>query len=625
MSIQYKIYLDHVVVIGRDDNERSIVIPNTYYNRPVTKISPEAFAGDEFLQAIALPDILEEIGADAFRDCKHLKTIIPKASLSIKRKFLKDTVDFPCVLRSIGKRGFYGCESIAHISFRGATFLGESAFAHCRKLKSVIYENRTEPTAICESAFSGCVGLREVYLPWLYRIAPYTFVNCYNLQQVVFSGNIREVEDYAFAIAPIPEDTISALTTLELPKGITRLGRSAFEGQRRLRTIALPDSLCDIGEESFKNCSDLDQIDLPKQLHSIGAQSFAGCRSLRRINIPATVSSIGQRFCEDSGIVDISVDPDSTHFLAKDGVLYGNNGETVLCCSPQKKGAVDLLPSAREIAPYAFCKCMISATTFPSQLKYIGKYAFCASRIENVHIPEGVRHIHKSAFSICTALFGLTFYPGTQIDYINHFGGSDLQEVYYHGTYKEYQSDVFGEGAFYRTGNCPPSKPTVHLLSREGEWFIRYAEEREDTQFRYLNLGDHIKIIASLSNDPGLLIPDKIEGLPVRAIGGKAFFEHSSECTFLIIPSTVEEVEPDAFFGLDELQSICIPETITDIDMLLESCPNLSEIYYQGTRIFWALRVHLTKDISRTHITFLGDETPEAESSNKVPISISAV
>ncbi|GMH92538.1 hypothetical protein TrST_g7251 [Triparma strigata] len=70
--------------------------------------------------------------------------------------------------------------------------------------------------------------------------------------KVVFLLNITEVGDYACFKA-------SNLVAVDIPEGITIIGRASFAGCIRLKDIKFPNSLTSIGSYSFQGCSSLEQ------------------------------------------------------------------------------------------------------------------------------------------------------------------------------------------------------------------------------------------------------------------------------------------------------------------------------------------------------------------------------
>ena len=52
--------------------------------------------------------------------------------------------------------------------------------------------------------------------------------------------------------------------------GITKIGKSNFEGGNKIKTVILPDTLKEIEEYAFYNCTSVESMTLPDELEVIG-------------------------------------------------------------------------------------------------------------------------------------------------------------------------------------------------------------------------------------------------------------------------------------------------------------------------------------------------------------------
>ena len=89
------------------------------------------------------------------------------------------------------------------------------------------------------------------------------------------------------------------LIRIDLPEGITIIGRSSFNGCSSLKEIKFPKSLTSIGKYSFTVCSSLEEVDL---LHTnvleLGESAFQYCTSLREMKVPDSLQTLGRKvFC----------------------------------------------------------------------------------------------------------------------------------------------------------------------------------------------------------------------------------------------------------------------------------------------------------------------------------------
>ena len=86
------------------------------------------------------------------------------------------------------------------------------------------------------------------------------------------------------------------------------LDESLFEGCRSLAYVDLPAGLTRIGRRVFKGCSSLKSLILPVTLRSVGLDAFADCSSLSRIAIPRDIAELedGEIFGGCDSLTDIS-------------------------------------------------------------------------------------------------------------------------------------------------------------------------------------------------------------------------------------------------------------------------------------------------------------------------------
>ena len=66
---------------------------------------------------------------------------------------------------------------------------------------------------------------------------------------------------------------------VEIPNGVTEIGKFAFYNHYNLESISIPDTVTKIGESAFDGCSNLKGIDVPDSVTEVGPRAFFGVPS----------------------------------------------------------------------------------------------------------------------------------------------------------------------------------------------------------------------------------------------------------------------------------------------------------------------------------------------------------
>lgn len=204
----------------------------------VTSIQCEAFASNNVLLTVKLPDTLKEIRSSAFIHCKNLKE-----------------VNLP----------------------EGLLMIGEQAFENCGlrqvKIPSTIQK-------IGKEAFRANFKLKTVSLPDNLKIIPDgMFFYCRDLENINFPSGLEIIEAYAFLE--------TGLINVSLPASLKQLGKSAFSGCFDLESINIPRGITEINSYTFKACKNLEALTIPKTVKMIGFGAFEDCMCLI-LRVPKT-------------------------------------------------------------------------------------------------------------------------------------------------------------------------------------------------------------------------------------------------------------------------------------------------------------------------------------------------
>ena len=211
-----------------DGNEKSVSVPSTYNELPVTKHSDYAFEFCSELTSVTLPDSITTFGNYAFASCQQLKSVNVPKELSV-----------------IGKNAFNGCVSLTSFAIPDAvTRIEYSAFANTGLTSVKLHDGITY---IGDEAFVGCTDIKSVTIPAsVEELGKQAFSACRSLKTVIIEEGTK--------LKVISESAFSAnyLTRIVIPEGVTRIEKGAFSSTNFLTSISLPSTLEYIGAEAFR-------------------------------------------------------------------------------------------------------------------------------------------------------------------------------------------------------------------------------------------------------------------------------------------------------------------------------------------------------------------------------------
>lgn len=82
------------------------------------------------------------------------------------------------------------------------------------------------------------------------------------------------------------------LASVTLPETLKTIGGKAFQGCSSLKSIIIPNSVTSISDSAFDSCTALTYVKLPDGITALDASTFRDCSALPTITIPASVATI---------------------------------------------------------------------------------------------------------------------------------------------------------------------------------------------------------------------------------------------------------------------------------------------------------------------------------------------
>lgn len=83
----------------------------------------------------------------------------------------------------------------------------------------------------------------------------------------------------------------TALASLTIPEGVTKIGNNAFSGTA-LTELTIPDSVTTIGKFVFENCVSMPSIFIPKTVTTLDVNVFAGWTETQTVYIEFTEEEV---------------------------------------------------------------------------------------------------------------------------------------------------------------------------------------------------------------------------------------------------------------------------------------------------------------------------------------------
>lgn len=325
-------YVDNCVMINNilyKYNGKGLSTLHVYNG--VEIIGERAFADDNVLSSIYLPQSVTSIGKEAF-----FNSSVTAVNLYAGGSNLTSILD----------GAFKNCSRLSVLDLSLAsklTYIGVSAFENCNALDRVTIPATVNTILDYAFASSGIKSLLFANNSTLVEIGAYAFYNCTSLFSVSFTGNssLIRIGDYAFGNCIALRDFSNPNASLEeigeggfyecaslvnfivKENSLTFIGEGALEnvgyvdgdGSNMVvlgnilvkyngfdTVVTIPDNITTIYNGAFKGNSKIKSIVFSEnsRLNAINSNAFEGCINLSDIIFPATLTRVGDDVMKDT-------------------------------------------------------------------------------------------------------------------------------------------------------------------------------------------------------------------------------------------------------------------------------------------------------------------------------------
>lgn len=275
--------------------------------------------------AVTVPQDIEEIGQDVFRDHIRLRNInIPASvrsfgshaftgtawlagqraehdmvtvnSILLDGASCKGDVVLPVSVKKVASWCFAGNVHITGLKIPSERIaIANLAFRNCLNLKKITDHNGNE------YVLNSVTDLRDKDYPDTVRTIFSECINCFklnenydltestgNITSLTFPEGIRSIGDGVYKDCHL-------LETITLSSCTASIGRSAFENSKWLRLVSNAGAVSFIGAQAFSGCQSLEHIDLSDELLELGSRCFEHCIDLKDIHISEKLAKIPER------------------------------------------------------------------------------------------------------------------------------------------------------------------------------------------------------------------------------------------------------------------------------------------------------------------------------------------
>ena len=232
------LYLGNILV-GFKGGSLSGTITSVEIKPGTVGIIREAFANDNIIQSVYIPDSVIKMGYHVFKNCNSLRII----SVDINNPVYDSRDNCNAIIETSSNTLIEGCNNT--IIPNTVTAIGEDAFYYRTGFVSI-----TIPDSVIDigsGAFCRCEHLCKVNFGKSVKYIGDSAFSFTKLGSITIPDTVVSIGDYAFQCFP---DDSKLLLNIHLGKGVQTIGCGAFY-KANVSELVIPASVTEIGREAF--------------------------------------------------------------------------------------------------------------------------------------------------------------------------------------------------------------------------------------------------------------------------------------------------------------------------------------------------------------------------------------
>lgn len=217
----------------------------------VTSIAANAFAGQDALTVLSIPDTVSSIGAGAFTGCTDPTFAVRANSGTSAYTALKNAN-----ANYIVDDAQSGLAYKKYASETGLEVYGAANGSNLSGALSIGGFDGMSATSIADNAFADQVGITSITMAdTVTSIGKSAFAGCTGLENTTLSQNVAGTLDSTFT-------GCASLQNADIPAGVTAL-KNTYNGCESLTRVIIPSNVTAIYESTFANCTGLETVVIP--------------------------------------------------------------------------------------------------------------------------------------------------------------------------------------------------------------------------------------------------------------------------------------------------------------------------------------------------------------------------